>query len=99
MTTKAIAAGLRALLEGVFDYAGLFPPARLDMAETVRNYARYLDDEHAWMLGRFIVPTARLAPLAGCIPQGDQMPLSVLPEQGQTTIPAVRNDPLAIGAK
>ena len=26
------------------------------------------------------------------------MPLSVLPEQGQTTIPPVRNEPLAIGA-
>ena len=60
MTTKAIAPALRALLEGVFDYAGLFPPARLGMDETVRNYARYLDGERSWMLGRLIVPVARL---------------------------------------
>lgn len=55
-----IATALRALLAGVVDYAGLFPPARLDMATTVRNYARYLGGDDAWMLGRVIVPAGRL---------------------------------------
>lgn len=55
-----ISTALRALLEGVWDYAGLFPPARLGMAETVGNYASYLAGEHAWMLGRIVVPAARL---------------------------------------
>lgn len=50
----------RVLLEGLIDYAGLFPPAELSMAEAVRNYAAYRRDAHSWMLGRFIVPTARL---------------------------------------
>lgn len=43
------------------DYAGLFPPAQLGMAEAMRNYAGYLGGPHAWMLGRFVVPVARLA--------------------------------------
>lgn len=50
----------RTLLSGIVDYAGLFPPAKLDMPAAVRNYAAYLAGPHAWMLGRFIVPVARL---------------------------------------
>ena len=48
------------LLNELIDYAGLFPPAGLDMETAVANYARYRDGEHAWMLGRFVVPAARL---------------------------------------
>jgi hypothetical protein len=51
---------LRALLEGIVDYAGLFPPAALDMPSAVRNYASYRSDPASWMLGRFVVPVARL---------------------------------------
>jgi len=57
------AAVLRALLTGLIDYAGLFPPAGLAMADAVRNYASYVNGEHAehcWMLGRFILPAVRL---------------------------------------
>lgn len=53
-------ASLRALLTGLIDYAGLFPPARLPLDQAIRNYARYRQEEDAWMLGRFIVPAARL---------------------------------------
>ena len=53
-------ASARLLLEGLVDYAGLFPPARLDMAAAVRQYADHLGSDAAWMLGRFIVPAARL---------------------------------------
>ena len=51
---------LRALLNRMIDYAGLFPPAKLDMRSTVANYARYLDSDDSWMLGRLIVPVGRL---------------------------------------
>ncbi len=51
---------IKLLLHTAIDYAGLFPPAALGMAEAVRNYARYRNDPHAWALGRFIVPVARL---------------------------------------
>jgi len=48
------------LLRGLIDYAGLFPPASLGMAQAVENYETYLRSEHNWILGRFIVPAARL---------------------------------------
>src|SRR3954453_16314041 len=47
------------LAEGI-DYAGLFPPAGLDMATAVRNYAEYRRASDAWALGRFVVPASRL---------------------------------------
>jgi translation initiation factor 2 beta subunit (eIF-2beta)/eIF-5 len=51
----------RVLLSRLIDYAELFPPASLGMAAAVANYDAYLHSEHSWMLGRFIVPVARLA--------------------------------------
>ncbi|HEY8196853.1 MAG TPA: hypothetical protein VIG04_07740 [Gemmatimonadales bacterium] len=54
---------IRALLAESIDYAGLFPPAGLDMATAVENYARYRAEPAAWALGRFVVPVARLGEL------------------------------------
>jgi hypothetical protein len=51
---------VRILLDELIDYAGLFPPAGLEMRPAVENYAAYLRGDYAWMLGRFIVPVARL---------------------------------------
>jgi hypothetical protein len=55
---------LHTLLAGLIDYAGLFPPASLSMAEAVANYASYLEGPDAWALGRFVVPVARLDEMA-----------------------------------
>jgi len=51
---------LRELLLGLIDYAGLFPPAALDMSTATRKYAEYREGEYRWALGRFVVPVARL---------------------------------------
>ena len=51
---------IRFLFENLIDYAGLFPPAELTMAEAARNYAAYRQSEHSWILGKFIVPVSRL---------------------------------------
>jgi hypothetical protein len=50
----------RALLAGIVDYAGLFPPAALSVPEAVRHYAECCADRSSWMLGRFVVPVGRL---------------------------------------
>lgn len=52
---------VRALTDGLIDYAGLFPPAGLEMAPALRNYAEYLTWPQAPMLGRFILPASRLS--------------------------------------
>jgi hypothetical protein len=50
----------RALLAGILDYAGTFPPASLPLAEAVSNYARIWNSADRWILGRLIVPSYRL---------------------------------------
>lgn len=59
-----MALGLRVLLAGIIDYAGLFPPAKLPLDQAIRNYARYRTGPECWMLGRFICPASRLMELA-----------------------------------
>jgi len=51
---------IRALMSGMIDYAGLFPPAALDMKAVVRNYAQYTAGEEGWALGRLVLPVRRL---------------------------------------
>jgi hypothetical protein len=58
---EPLKASVRALLDGLIDYAGLFPPAALGMEDAVANYATYRRGPFAWMLGRFILPVTRLA--------------------------------------
>ena len=52
-----------ALLFGLVDYAGLFPPAAEDMRRALENYASYLKGPDRFALGRFIVPLSRLPEL------------------------------------
>jgi hypothetical protein len=49
------------LLAGLIDYAGLFPPAALPMRDAVARYAAHRRGADRAMLGRFVVPAARLA--------------------------------------
>ena len=56
---------LRAALAGLIDYAGLFPPASLDLPRVVANHQRYLGTAECWLLGRLIVPLASLPELEG----------------------------------
>lgn len=51
---------LRSLLAGLIDYAGLFPPAKLNMQPAAEAFARARMGEHEWILGRFICPASRL---------------------------------------
>lgn len=60
MTDTKPKESIRALLSEIVDYAGLFPPSALSMAEAVGNYATYINSDYNWMLGRFVVPLRRL---------------------------------------
>ena len=76
-TRKPLA--LHALLESLVDYAGLFPPAALDMQTAAASYAQYREGEFSWMLGKFIVPAVRLQELASYLPDSSSLwSLSVL---------------------
>jgi hypothetical protein len=82
---------VRALLEGVVDYAGLFPPAALPMAEAVASYHRYRASGDGWMLGRFVVAAARLSEFETVLVShpGPKMPVSVVAPDLAGSFPAV----------
>ena len=50
----------RALLNGLIDYAGLFPPASLDMQSAVDEFRRNSHGDDSHILSRFVLPLARL---------------------------------------
>src|SRR5437879_4292884 len=81
-------ASLRALLTGILDYAGLFPPAKLPLDQAIRNYTRYRTEAEAWMLGRFICPAAQLAELTPSVEElfaaGAPLSISALGRGGRT---------------
>lgn len=60
------------LLTGLIDYAGLFPPASLDMRTAVGNYLKYRRGAHASVLGRFVVTLDRIGELREAA--GDMLP-------------------------
>ena len=60
-------ASARALMTGAVDYAGVFPPAQLPLADALAEYRRALAGPDAWMLGRFIVPAMQLSVLADAV--------------------------------
>ena len=51
---------VEALLGRILEYAGLFPPAALDMESALRNYQRYTKTDEFWLLGGFVLPASRL---------------------------------------
>lgn len=100
-----------ALLDELIDYAGLFPPAKLDMNPAVETFARHRAGPLASSLGRFVVPVGRLAdfeaaaaphlPPVPAVDDPDQAPdlwgLSVLVSPAED-LTAVRSDLEAIEA-
>lgn len=48
----------------LIDYAGLFPPASLDLKSAFNNYLSYISGSpFSWMLGKFICPVSKLSEL------------------------------------
>ncbi len=55
----------RALFSDLIDYAGLFPPALLDLDEAVAEYRAARTGRHRWLIGRFIITATQLEELGG----------------------------------
>ena len=86
------------MLEGLIDYAGLYPPANLDMQTTVDTWSANYSSDDRWMLARLIIPASRLDEFTQVakklLPKSDQEPwqLSVL-------LPEASSDSFVAAAK
>jgi len=45
----------RALLEHLWDYAGVFPPAELPLEDALAEWRRIRESDDAWLVNRFVV--------------------------------------------
>lgn len=85
---------LQALLERLIDYAGLFPPASLQMEQAVEKFRAHRRSPHAWMLARFICPGQRLPQLGDLLQSGEpRWSIAMLCRGGDT--PAAFDEGLA----
>jgi len=71
--------GLRLLLTHRFDYAGLFPPARLELQPALIEYLEHQRSADAWMLGQFVCPARLLAE----VPPEQPPPVTVVGTSGK----------------
>lgn len=76
---------LKPMLQRAVDYAGLFPPAGLPLDQALDRYRSYARSRAEWLLGRFVVPAARLPEVGTWLRNGREgdgsvVPLSVLLE-------------------
>lgn len=70
---------LDTLLADLIDYAGLFPPASLDLRAAVEQYRNYASGKNASMLGRFVIAANQVEELRSILDDSvSQFRLSVV---------------------
>jgi len=73
-----LALSLQILLADSIDYAGLFPPAELNLETALKNHAAYVRSNDAWMLNTFVLPVGKFAAAAPYLSSFDlQHPLRI----------------------
>jgi len=85
------ATAIQSLLSGLFDYAGLYPPAGLSLQCAASNYLDYASGKHASALGKFIINSDRLEEFRSVV--GDslkQFRLSVIVPESDALDEALR---------
>ncbi|HEY5341018.1 MAG TPA: hypothetical protein VIK27_08340 [Candidatus Aquilonibacter sp.] len=68
--------------EHLIDYAGLFPPAGLALAQALEAYDTAAGGAQSWMLGRFIIPASRLGKLRSLRAGKPRLDVSVILDIG-----------------
>jgi hypothetical protein len=68
---------VKTLVNGLFDYAGLFPPASLPLTEAFSEYLGHRSEPDAWMVGPFVIPVQKLSEVTILL-QNEQLASPVL---------------------
>lgn len=82
-----------ALLDGLVDDAGLFPPEELAMGPALRRHAADLASANPQLSQRFLCPASRVAEALGLLDGDQQITVSVVADTGVAGLPAAL-DPL-----
>jgi hypothetical protein len=95
----------QAVMDGVIDYAGLFPPAALSMSAALDEYAAASRGADAHMLGRFVLAASQLPAFADAVAARTDlpspMPLSVIvrDQSGDDREAVTRHDASPLAAR
>jgi hypothetical protein len=79
---------LKVFASSLIDYAGLFPPANLELGQAFHNFVFYRQSEYRWMLNKFIIPAGKIGELSEILKGmeiDDVIPLSVLGTGGESS--------------
>ena len=76
---------LLVLLSEVIDYAGLFPPAKLDVPTAVAKYLEYKHGSQKWLVSRFVCSSGRLPELARELAEHPEEPFIPVTVVGQVS--------------
>lgn len=74
---------LKELLSGILDYAGVYPPAKLDFTSSYTNYCTYRNSPKAFMLGSFVCPITNLEDLRASQTPESPIDVSVIASAAQ----------------
>lgn len=78
---------VKTLLNGLFDYAGLFPPASLSLGAAFEEYVGHRSGPDAWMMGPFVLPVGMLNEMSHLVlntPEQAPFDFDVLPRASAT---------------
>ena len=75
------------MLDRLIDHAALFPPASMSLEDALAEDRAARDSAYAQVIGRFVIPTARLSDLP------DERPALSVVVQGESDIDTVRDAP------
>ncbi|MEP7146989.1 MAG: hypothetical protein ABI792_08260 [bacterium] len=62
----------------IIDYAGLFPPANLNLKNAFGNYLKYLDENYNFMLSKFICPVSLFPELKDLVSEVPSRDLKII---------------------
>jgi len=65
---------LQPFLSGIIDYAGLYPPASLDLQDSFKKYLEHAHSKESWILSKFVVGTSLLSDLSDLINDTNESP-------------------------
>ena len=92
---KTVAPALKALVAGLIDYAGLYPPAKLPLKDAIANFTEYESGSHAWMLRCFVTGAGELEN----IPDSLDGKLSVLTDSEETRAASLETSSIVDAAR
>ncbi|MBX7042895.1 MAG: hypothetical protein K1X85_08330 [Ignavibacteria bacterium] len=65
--SESVSPAVGKFFHSIIDYAGLFPPASLNLRDAFTNFLNYRQGYFSWLLSKFICPAGKVMDLSGLV--------------------------------